>query len=40
VDPAWEADDPAPGVADILAQIWTAIRHPRAFLRSHTRRAV
>jgi D-aspartate ligase len=40
VDPAWEPDDPAPGVADVLAQIWNAIRHPRAFLRSHTRRAV
>jgi len=27
-------------VADVLALIWRAIRHPRSFLRSHTRRAV
>jgi predicted ATP-grasp superfamily ATP-dependent carboligase len=40
VDPAWEPGDPGPGQADVLSQIWSAIRHPRSFLRGNTRRAL
>jgi len=39
VDPVWEKEDPGPGLADVLVQVWAAIRHPRSFLRSNTRPA-
>jgi len=40
VDPTWQSGDPGPAVADVLGQIWAAIRHPRSFLRSNTRRPI
>jgi D-aspartate ligase len=40
VDPAWEGEDPAPGLADVLAQVSSVIRHPRHFLWSNMRRAL
>ncbi|HZX94238.1 MAG TPA: hypothetical protein VFE90_06955 [Myxococcales bacterium] len=38
IDPAWEEGDPGPGIADAIAQLWMALRHPRSFFRRNSRR--
>lgn len=40
VDPVWTRDDPLPGFADLLMQVWNLVRHPGGFLRGHVRRAI
>ena len=32
-DPVWTADDPAPRLAEMAAEIYAVVRHPRSYLR-------
>lgn len=36
-DPAWQAGDPGPAVAELLGELLVAARHPRSWLRSLAR---
>jgi predicted ATP-grasp superfamily ATP-dependent carboligase len=40
VDPVWTDDDPRPATIDLLLRVGSMGRHPRAFLRHNTRRAL
>jgi len=32
-NPVWTTDDPAPALAEMAAEIYAAVRHPRSYLR-------